>query len=103
MNKVVVLGAGSMEFGLASLAGIMRTEGLHGMELALVDIDVDKLDLIQKLADRMNLEWRSDMKISSAVEAKDVLGDADFVLMCVAVDREDALEDITLEIQSASI
>jgi alpha-galactosidase len=89
-NKVVVLGAGSMEFGLASLAGIMRTEGLHGLELALVDINFEKLNLIHKLADRMNQEWRADMKISSTVQAKDALGDADFVLMCVAIDREDA-------------
>jgi alpha-galactosidase len=89
-NKIVVLGAGSMEFGLASLAGIMRTEGLHGLELALVDIDAGKLDLIRRLADRMNREWRADMQISSSIQAKDALGDADFVLMCVAIDREDA-------------
>ena len=29
-TKIVVVGAGSAEFGLDSLAGILRTEGLHG-------------------------------------------------------------------------
>jgi alpha-galactosidase len=79
-----------MEFGLASLAGIMRTEGLHGLELALVDIDAEKLDLIRRLAERMNREWGADMKISASVRAKEALGGAGFVLMCVALDREDA-------------
>lgn len=89
-NKIVVLGAGSMEFGLASLAGIMRTEGLHGLELSLIDIDAEKLKMIKKLAERMNREWGADMKITSTIRAKDALGDARFVLMCVAIDREDA-------------
>jgi alpha-galactosidase len=89
-NKIVVLGAGSMEFGLASLAGIMRTEGLHGLELALVDIDAEKLELIRRLADRMNREWDAGMKITSAVRAREALGGAGFVLLAVAVDREDA-------------
>jgi alpha-galactosidase len=89
-KKIAVLGAGSMEFGLASLAGIMRTEGLRGVELALVDIDFEKLELVRKIADRMNREWHADMQISSSLQAKDAMGDADFVLMCVAIDREDA-------------
>jgi alpha-galactosidase len=89
-QKIVVLGAGSMEFGLASLAGIMRTEGLHGLDLSLVDIDANKLKLIEQLANRMNREWGADMNISSTVQAKEALGGARFVLLCVAIDREDA-------------
>jgi hypothetical protein len=53
-RKIVVIGAGSAEFGSQSLYGIMNTEGLHGFELHLVDIDPEKLDLISRLADRMN-------------------------------------------------
>ena len=32
-RKIVVIGAGSAEFGSQSLYGIMQTEGLHGFEL----------------------------------------------------------------------
>ena len=89
-QKIVVLGAGSMEFGLDSLAGILRTEGLHGLELALVDIDTDKLALVKKMADRMNREWGAEMTVTATTRGRDALGGAGFVLMSVAVDREDA-------------
>jgi alpha-galactosidase len=88
--KIVVVGAGSMEFGLASLAGIMRTEGLHGLELALVDINPDKLRTVKKLADRMNREWDAEMRICASTELREVGGDAAAVLLCVALDREQA-------------
>jgi alpha-galactosidase len=89
-TKIVVVGAGSAEFGLDSLAGILRTEGLHGSELALVDIDADKLRIVEKLAHRMNEAWGAEMRISATTERKEVLGDAGFVILSVAVDREDS-------------
>lgn len=89
-KKIVIIGAGSAEFGLASLAGIFRTEGLHGLELALVDIDADKLNIVQKFAHLMNREWGAEMKISATTERKEALGDADFVILAVAIDREDS-------------
>ena len=88
-TKIVVVGAGSSEFGLDSLAGILRTEELHGLQLALVDIDADKLRVVKALADRMNREWGADMQISAATKAGEALGDAGFVLLSVAADREE--------------
>ncbi len=89
-KKIVVIGAGSAEFGLDSLAGIIRTEGLHGAALMLVDIDAAKLDIVGRLAHRMNREWRADMKITTTTERKEVLDDAGYVILSVAVDRENS-------------
>lgn len=91
-KKIVVIGAGSSEFGLDSLAGIMRTEGLFGSELALVDIDLDKLRVLEKLAHRMNREWQAEMTVRATTRREEVLADAGFVILSVAVDREEAWE-----------
>jgi alpha-galactosidase len=88
-SKIVVVGAGSSEFGLDSLAGVLRTPELHGLELALVDIDADKLRVVKALADRMNREWDAGMEITAATQAAEALGDARFVLLSVAADREE--------------
>jgi alpha-galactosidase len=87
-DRIVVIGAGSSEFGMDSLAGILRAPGLHGLELALVDIDREKLSLVEKLARRMNREWRAEMKITATPERKEVLPGAGYVILSVAADRE---------------
>lgn len=87
-RKIVVIGAGSAEFGLDSLAGIIRTKGLFGCELVLVDIDETKLRVVEKLAKRLNLEWRADMNISATTDRTKALPRAGYVILSVAIDRE---------------
>ena len=62
-TKIVVIGAGSASFGLVNLGAILRTEELNGSTLCLVDVDPVGLDLITKLARRMNQEWHAGMEI----------------------------------------
>ena len=38
-KRIVVIGAGSASFGLVNLSALLRTEGLKGSELCLIDID----------------------------------------------------------------
>jgi alpha-galactosidase len=92
MTKVVVIGAGSAEFGLNSLAGIMRTEGLYGSQLCLVDINPDKLHLVERAAHRLNKEWESGFDICSSINRRDALPGADFIILCVAINREESWE-----------
>ncbi|MFX0123685.1 MAG: hypothetical protein ACFFAE_08590 [Candidatus Hodarchaeota archaeon] len=86
--KIVIIGAGSASFGLENLGGIMQHEALKGSTLALIDINEGNLELIAALAHRMNEEWKSNMHILSTTNRKEVLSDADFVILSVAVDRE---------------
>lgn len=83
--KIVVIGAGSAIFGLGSLATIMQHERLHGAELALVDIDEEGLETMTSLANIMNKAWDADLKISSSTNRRDVMHDADFVIVSVQV------------------
>ena len=87
-KKIVVIGAGSASFGISTLAGIMRNPDLHGCELCLVDINREGLEAIEKLALRMNDEWHADMRISATEQRKDALSGADYVVLSIAVDRE---------------
>lgn len=87
-RKIVVIGAGSASFGLANLGAILRTPALKGSELGLVDVDEEGLTLITRLAERINREWGSDFAITSGADRKELLKNADFVIISVAVDRE---------------
>ena len=86
--KIVVIGAGSASFGLANLGAILRTPELKGSELCLIDINEKGLNMITKLAHRVNKEWQADFTIKSSIERRDLLEDADFVIVSIAIDRE---------------
>jgi len=88
-KKIVVIGAGSASFGLVTLAGIIRTRGLHGMELALVDINVDGANKIKKLAEILNEKWNANMKISATGDRREALPGADYIIISIAIDREE--------------
>lgn len=88
-KKIVVIGAGSAEFGCVTLLGMMKLQGLHGFELVLVDIDEEKLKAITALAGKMNQAWRADMKISSTKDRTKALPGAGYVMLSVAIERED--------------
>jgi alpha-galactosidase len=87
--KIVVIGAGSADFGTGNLAALMRCKKLHGAELALVDINQEHLRLIAGLAGRYNRDWRSGMVVTATTQRREALPGADFVVVSVAVDREE--------------
>lgn len=91
--KIVVMGAGSAIFGLGALSSILQYPAMRGAQLALCDINADGLRVIHQLAEKMNQAWDADVRISSSTERRDLLPDADFVLVSIQVgQREDVWE-----------
>ena len=91
--KIVVIGAGSAIFGLGALSTMMQCKDLHGSHLALCDINGDALKTIGALAHKMNAAWSADMTITSSTDRRDLLADADFVIVSIQVgQREDVWE-----------
>ena len=88
-KKIVIIGAGSAEFGLKTLAGIMRTKAFNGIELALVDTNEENIKKMKKLAEIINDKWQSNMKIIATTNRREVLNDADSVIISIAVNREE--------------
>ncbi len=83
--KVVLIGAGSAVFGLKTLASVIRSERLRGLEFWLVDIDEEALDLMTNLAQKMNKAWGANMTINGTTNRREALPNADFVVVSVQV------------------
>jgi alpha-galactosidase len=91
--KIVLIGAGSAIFGLSVLATIVRSQRLRRSELWLVDINEPGLEIMTRLAELMNAEWGSEMRINGSTQRRQALPDADFVVVSVQVGpREEVWE-----------
>jgi alpha-galactosidase len=89
--KTVVIGAGSASFGLNTLASLMRSQHLGGSELALVDQDSKTLDLVERLALRVNQEWGSQIQITAHDRHAEALEGASFVILSIEAPPREAL------------
>jgi alpha-galactosidase len=86
--NIVIIGAGSASFGLDTLSGLMTQKNLRESTLSLVDVNKENLDQISGLAKLANKKWNSNMEIITTTDRKQVLNNANFVILSVAVDRE---------------
>ncbi len=90
-TKIVVIGAGSASFGENTLSALMRSPKLKGSSLALVDRNNRNLDIVYRLAQRLNREWNSDIKLSAHLHHKDALEGAQFVVSAIEVGPREEL------------
>lgn len=93
LPKIVMIGAGSAIFGLSSLATLVRSQRLRGSDVWLVDVNEPGLETMAQLAELMNREWGSGMRINATTQRREALPDADFVVVSVQVGpREEVWE-----------
>jgi alpha-galactosidase len=85
--RIVLIGAGSSEFGYNSVLDAANIETLHGCNLVLHDIDTERLEAMGGLARMMVDETGSDIELEWTVDRGDALSGADFVVLSIAVDR----------------
>ena len=101
MTKITVIGAGSASFGENTLAALMGSKKLRGSHLALVDRNAQSLDIVHRLANRLNKEWDAGFEISAHTNHKDALEGARFVVSAIEVGPREELwksdYDITLK------
>jgi alpha-galactosidase len=90
-TKIVVIGAGSATFGENTLAALMRSKKLRGSALALVDRNPANLDIVKRLADRLNREWNAQMAISAHASHTEALDGAQFVVCAIEVGAREGL------------
>ena len=91
-TKIVVIGAGSASFGENTLSALMRSKRLRGSTLALVDRNPDTLDIVKRLAERLNREWDSGITITAHASHKDALdGNTGFVVSAIEVGAREGL------------
>ena len=90
-SKIVVIGAGSASFGLNTVGSLMRSARLRGSQIALVDRNARTLDLMKRLAERMNREWDAGMVITAHTHHDEALEGAGFVVSAIEVPPREVL------------
>ena len=96
--KIVLIGAGSANFGANSVATLLREPSLRGSTIALVDLNAEGLALVHRLCERMNREWEAGVTIVSDTDRCAVLADADFVVCAIEVGPREELWRLDWEI-----
>jgi alpha-galactosidase len=84
----VVIGAGSASFGPSSLRDAINCEGLSGSTLVLVDLDAQRLEVMARLANRLNEVSGAGLTIEHTTDRKKALPGAEFVITSIAMNRE---------------
>lgn len=98
MTIITVIGAGSASFGENTLSALLRSKKLKGSTLRLVDRNPQSLDIVQRLAKRLNKEWDSGITISAHTQHKDALADTNFVVSAIEVGPREELWKSDFEI-----
>lgn len=82
--KVVLIGAGSLFFGRQAIWQMTHSEHLRNGTLSLVDANPVHLKRMQVLAEKAVAHTGAPLKIEGSINARDVLADADFVVLSFA-------------------
>lgn len=90
-TKIVVIGAGSASFGENTLAALIGSTRLRGSTLALVDQNPYNLDIVGRLANRLNRDWGAQMTVTTHTRHQDALEGARFVVMAIEVGPREQL------------
>ncbi len=86
--KIVIVGIGSASFGPKTLGDILARPELAGSELWLVDIREEALKPMGLLAEKMNQEWNSNLKIHCTTNIEQALPGADYVVSMLESSRD---------------
>ncbi len=100
-TKIVVIGAGSAQFGENTLSALMSSKKLRGSTLALVDRNPSNLDIVKRLADRLNKEWDSQITVTAHTHHAEALDGAAFVVSAIEVGARENLwrQDFEIPLQ----
>lgn len=100
--KITIMGAGSTVFTKAVLGDVMLTEALRECEIALYDIDGNRLNESKLIVDKLNEKYNENRaKISTYLgveNRKDALRGADFVINTIQVGLYDPCTIIDFEV-----
>jgi len=97
-TKITVIGAGSAQFGENILSAIMRSKQLHGSTVTLVDRNPNSLDIVYRLANRLNREWDAQFTVTAHTNHQDALSGSNFVVNAIEVGARENLWQKDFEI-----
>ncbi|MFB0523668.1 MAG: alpha-glucosidase/alpha-galactosidase, partial [Candidatus Bathyarchaeia archaeon] len=92
MAKITFIGAGSVVFASRLLTDILYHPELGDSTVSLMDIDAERLELIDKLARLTVSKHAPKAKVESTLDRRKALEDADYVIIMIQVGGLDAFE-----------
>lgn len=84
-EKIVLIGAGSANFGLEAVSDIYRSKTLEGSQIVLHDTDKDSLKETQEVADKFKDKFGVRFEVTSSIERKEALKGATVVVISIEV------------------
>ncbi len=83
--KLCLIGAGSAVFSLRLVKDVCLTEGLSGSHVTFMDIDAERLEVVEQLAGRYASQLGADLTFDTTTDRRVALQDSDFVVNTAAV------------------
>ncbi|MFX0071649.1 MAG: alpha-glucosidase [Candidatus Hermodarchaeota archaeon] len=84
-EKIVLIGAGSLQFGLGAAGCILNSSILEGSTITLHDIDAKALDLAHQACQAAIEERKLDFTLESTTNRPDALKNATFIINSIEV------------------
>jgi len=90
--KIVIVGAGSLEFSARLTADCLSYPALSNAQFALVDIDLERLEFAGRIFDQICIRGGYDAKATLHQEVTEALPGADFVITSILVGGFEAIQ-----------
>ena len=84
-EKIVVIGAGSLQFGLGSVGSVIHSEILDGSTICLHDINEETLGLATQACQSAVESGKLNYTVESSLDRKEVLKNATFVINAIEI------------------
>lgn len=92
-EKIVLIGAGSANFGLEAVSDIFKSLPLEGSEIMLHDTDQGALKETLSVGKKYKTEWDVNFTLNASSNRRDALKDATFVVISIEVSPRFGLWD----------
>ena len=97
-EKIVLIGAGSLQFGLGSVGSIINSDILQGSTVSLHDINQTNLDLVTESCKDAIEQKNLDFNLESTIDRKKALKNATYIINSIEVPPRFKLWDLDYEI-----
>ena len=93
MNKIVLIGAGSTNFGLGTISDIFKSKFLEGSTIVLHDINPKTLINTEEIANKYKEKLGVNFSIVATTNRKEALKDATFCIISIEIGKRFDLWD----------
>jgi len=91
-ERISIIGAGSAQFSMDLVRDISLTEGLQGSQVVFMDVDKERLSLVQGLARRFIEEVGADIRFESTTDRTGAITDSRYVINTALAGSHDQME-----------